>query len=153
MKIRPVFNYFKLLSVSSFLVQKKKKIMVGSIHPFGANVDYIPDYPLGDLLWIVWDRYRGKPEAPLVDHCCVCKYVTEFALDALWSKWNHEKYLPFAVFVNNLINTDMYDFHMGKVSSRQMKTLIFFCLGISPDPREKTFIDDKFVLRIRGFNI
>ena len=127
--------------------------MVGSIHPFNASVDHIPTYPLVDFVWIVWDKYRGNPEAPLAEHCCVCKYVTEYVIDALWSKWQHDKYISFGVFVNNLINTEMYDFHMGKVSSEKLHNLTFFCLGISPDPREDVFIDDKFIMRIRGFNI
>ena len=130
--------------------------MVGSIHPFGPYTKDMPHYPVHELVWIVWDRYRrgekwGDPS--LKDHCCVCKYVTEWAMDLLWKKWEHGSFIPFGVFVNNLINTDMYDFHMGKVSTGQMPALRYFCLGISPDPREEQFIDDKLILRVRNFNI
>ena len=107
-------------------------------------------------MWIVWDRYRGGKrwgDPPLKDHCCVCKYVTEWAVDLLWEKWEHGSFVPFGVFVNNLINTDMCDFHMGKVSTAQMPVLKYFCLGISPNPMEETFIDDKLILRMKNFNI
>ena len=116
----------------------------------------MPHYPVEDLVWIVWERYRGGKrwgDPPLKDHCCVCKYVTEWAVDLLWEKWEHGSFIPFGVFVNNLINTDMYDFHMGKVSTGQLPVLRFFCQGISPGPREETFIDNKLILRIRNFNI
>ena len=130
--------------------------MVGSIHPFGRFTNDMPYYPVEELVWIVWDRYRGGKrwgDPPLKDHCCVCKYVTEWAVDLLWEKWEHGSFVPFGVFVNNLINTDMCDFHMGKVSTAQMPVLKYFCLGISPNPMEETFIDDKLILRMKNFNI
>ena len=115
--------------------------MVGSIHPFGQYVDNIPHYSVEDLVWIVWDRYRGGKwwgDSPLKDHCCVCNDITEWAVDQLWKKWEHGSFLPFAVFVNNLINSDIYDYYMGKVSTEKMSSLRLFCIGIVPDP--KTFI-------------
>ena len=78
----------------------------------------------------------GKP--PLKDHCCVCKYVTEWAMDLLWKKWEHDSFVPFGVFVNNLINTDMYDFHMGKVSTGQMPVLRFFLPVCFARPQRRT---------------
>ena len=45
----------------------------------------------------------------------------------------------------------MYDFHMGKVSTKKMAVLRFFCFGVSPDPGEETFIDEKLTLRTRNF--
>ena len=130
--------------------------MVGSIHPFGRFTDDLPHYPVHGLVWIVWDRYRGGKrwgDPPLVDHCCVCKYITEWVIDLLWEKWEHVCFLPFGIFVNNLINTDIYDYHLGKVSTEKMKELRFFCMGVSPDLREEIFIDNNFILRIRDFNI
>ena len=153
MKIRPVLIALNCcLFLLFFSFKKKKKKMVGSIHPFGRYTNDMPHYPVEELVWIVWDRYRGR-KPPLKDHCCVCKYVTEWAMDLLWEKWEHGSFIPFGVLVNNLINTDMYDFHMGKVSTGQMPVLKFFCRGVSPDPREEQYIDNKLILRIRNFNI
>ena len=40
---------------------------------------------------------------------------------------------------------------MGKVSTEKMRILRFFCLGVSADPRDKTFIDETLQLRTRNF--
>ena len=125
--------------------------MVGSIHPFGRYTSDIPHYPVHKLVWILWDRYRGRLDSPLVNHCCVCKNVTELVIDHLWKKWEHRSFIPFVVFFNNLINTDIYAYHMGKVSTEKMRILRFFCLGVSADPRDKTFIDETLQLRTRNF--
>ena len=130
--------------------------MVGSIHPFSASHMDLPHLPLYELVWIVWDRYRGgrrwgDPE--LVDHCPVCAHISECAIDLLWQKWNHRSFIPFGIFVHNLINTDMYDFHMGKVSTEKMKTLVFFCYGISPSSNSNSYVDENFIYRIKNFNM
>ena len=108
--------------------------MVGSIHPLGPYVDDIPHYPVGDLVWIVWDRYRGGKQSDgtaLADHCCVCKYVTEWAIDQLWAKWEHDSFMPFGIFINNLINTSMYDYTLGRLNSGELFLLRYFCEGVT----------------------
>ena len=121
--------------------------MVGSIHPFSSSHKDLPHLPVYELIWIVWDRYRGGKrwgDPELVDHCPVCKHITEWSIDLLRKKWKHGSFISFGIFVNNLINTDMYDFHMGKVSTEKIKALTFFCYGISPSPLDNSFIDENF---------
>ena len=127
--------------------------MVGSIHPFPHIVD-LPRFPVYELVWIVWDRYRGGKrwgDPELVDHCPVCSHIKEWAIDLLWEKWRHDSFIPFGIFVNSLINTDKYDFHMGKVSSEKMKALTFFCYGVSPSPLDNQYIDENFIYRFKNF--
>ena len=81
--------------------------------------------------WIVWDHYCGGKrwgDPDLVDHCAVCRYVGEWAIDLMWQKWRHSPFVSFGVFINNLINTDIYDFHMGKITNEKLKNVIFFLL-------------------------
>ena len=122
--------------------------MVGKIHPFSTNIKHLPDEPLHQLIWIVWDHYRGGKrwdEPELVEHCVVCRYVGEWAIDLIWQKWKHSAYVSFGVFINNLINTDIYDFHMGKVTNDKLKKIIFFCYD-----RDQTlykYLDEKFIYK------
>ena len=104
--------------------------MVGKMHPFSINIRHLLENPLHQLIWIVWDHYRGgKPcgDPEIIDHCVVCKYVGEWAIDLIWSKWRHKDFVSFGVFINNLINTDIYDFHMASVNNEKLKNVIFFC--------------------------
>ena len=64
--------------------------MVGKIHPFSLNINHLSEEPLHQLIWIVWDSYRGgkrwgDPEK--IDYCVVCRYVGEWAIDLIWQKW------------------------------------------------------------------
>ena len=130
--------------------------MVGSIHPFSPSHMDLPHLPLYELVWIVWDRYRGGKrwgDPELVDHCPVCFHISEWAIDLLWQKWNHGSFIPFGIFVHNLINIDMYNFHMGKVSTEKMKTLGFFCYSISPSSNSNSYVDENFTYRIKNFNM
>ena len=91
-------------------------------------------YPIHELIWMVWERHRGGKrwgEAPLKDHCRVCEYITEWVVDLLWEKWEHRSFISFGVFVNKLINTDIYDDYMAKVSTQKMPAL-----RLSPPPPE-----------------
>ena len=126
------------------------------MHPFSKTHLEMRYYEYYELIWIIWDHYRGEKrldDDELVDNCVVCNHIAEWSIDLLWQKWNHGSFIPFAIFVNNLINTDMYDFHMAKASSKDLKELVLFCWGVSPDPRKASYIDENFIYRIKNFNI
>ena len=122
--------------------------MVGKIHPFSINIRHLPEEPLQQLIWIVWDHYRGGKrwgDPEIIDHCVVCRYVGEWAIDLIWQKWRHRAFVSFGVFINNLTNTDIYDFHMSKVSNEKLKNVIFFCYD-----RDQTlykYLDEKFIYK------
>ena len=63
----------------------------------------------------------------------------------LWQKWRHRDFVSFGVFINNLINTDIYDFHMGKVSNEKFKNVIFFYYD--KDQTLYKFLDEKFIYK------
>ena len=42
--------------------------MVGRIHPFGIDSKDIQFYPLTDIVWIAWSKYRGENDPTLPVH-------------------------------------------------------------------------------------
>ena len=106
--------------------------MVGSIHPMdfaaGVSARDLKFYPLHDLVWIVWDKYRCQE-----DHlatCPVCRHVGEWCLDLIWSKWNHKVYIVYNEFIYRLIYTDSYNNYMNELSSETMPSIAaFFFFG------------------------
>ena len=122
--------------------------MVGKIHPFSINIRHLPENPLHQLIWIVWDHYRGGKrwgDPEIIDHYVVCRYVGKWAIDLLWEKWRYRDFVSFGVFINNLINTDIYDFHMSKVSNAKLKNVLFFCYD--KDQTLYKFLDEKFIYK------
>ena len=100
--------------------------MAGKIHPLDFSLNDLKFFPLVDLVWIAWDRHRGSDH---VRNCASCRYVGEWCLDLIWSKWDHQKFIIYNEFIYKFVNTNLYDEVMNKVSSVEMPTL------------EKLFID------------
>ena len=130
--------------------------MVGKIHPVSPSTEELPFFPVYELVFVLWERYRGGKQwgkVEIVDHCPVCKHITEWVVDLLWEKWNRKSFVPFGVFIHHLINTDIYDWHMKRVTPEKMKALPFFCYGVSADLSADSHVDAKFIYRIKGLNL
>ena len=113
MKIRPVYNWQKLLSVSSsFLVQKKKM----AFHLLSIE----------ELIFIAWEEHRGEERLGMPqsrEHCSICRKQIDTVVDLLRLRWRADSYKPFDSFMKELLNTDKYDYMMRHTSTETMHTL------------------------------
>ena len=108
--------------------------MVGSIHPMsvsaGISACDLKYYPLTDLVWIVWDKFRRCKEHVAV--CPVCQHVGDW-------------YIPYNEFIYRLIYTNVYDEKMGAVSSADMASVEAFFFGYIPNC-SFSFLDNYYFL-------
>ena len=75
--------------------------MAGIIHPLMPAVNEFSYYSFHDLIWIVHDKFHSKNEH--YEKCVICKNSRYYALDCLKEKWDHNKYVNFDKFVNEIM--------------------------------------------------
>ena len=104
--------------------------MVGIIHPFSVSSRDLPHFSTHDLVWVIWNHYRGEKKH--FNECVVCRNIGEWCIDLLWKKWKHDKYIVFNEFIYILIHTCTYDDWMSKTPSCDLEKMNIFFFGFLP---------------------